>query len=74
MRPPKRRDQSLLVELWQDVPDGTDVIVTKDDRTEVHTKTRSPGFLLGGHTACIMLEGISGAYSLERVRKVGAKA
>lgn len=67
-RPPKR-DQSLLVQLWEDVPEGTDVIVMKDDRSEVRTKTRSRGFLLGGHTACIMLEGISGAYSLERVRK-----
>ena len=53
---------------------GTDVIVTKDDRTEVTTKTRSAAWMLGatgdypGHTAVILLDGISGGYSLERVR------
>lgn len=47
---------------------GADVIVTKDDGTEVHSKTRSEAHLLGGHTACVMVEGISGFYLLSRVR------
>lgn len=65
----KRQDQQKLVDAWKDVPEGTDVIVTKDRGEQVATKTRSIPFLLGGHTACIMLDGISGCYSLERVRK-----
>ena len=70
-----RVDQKKLVEEWKDVPEGTPVIVTKDRGEQVPTTTRSIPFLLGGHTACIMLEGISGAYSLERVRRVvGAEA
>ncbi len=61
-------DQKRLVDQWQDGAEGVRVVVTKDDGTEVVTKTRSKGWLLGGHTAVIMLEGISGGYSLERVR------
>lgn len=47
---------------------GADVIVTKDDGSEVRSKTRSEAHLLGGHTACVMVEGISGFYPLSRVR------
>lgn len=61
--------QQALANLWALVPIGTEVVVVKDDRSEVRTRTKSGGFLLGGHTACIMLEGVSGCYSLERVRK-----
>lgn len=67
--------QQALVSVWEGTPEGTDVVVTKDDGSEVRTKTRSAPWLLGtssrgpGHTAVIMLEGISGCYSLERVRK-----
>lgn len=68
-RHPNVAAQKRLVEKWKDVPEGTPVIVTKDDKSEVHTKTRSIPWLLGGHTAVIMLDGISGGYSLERVRK-----
>ena len=72
----KRINQAKLVEEWKDVPEGTPVIVTKDDKSEFPTKTRSAPWLLGGssrgpgHTAVIMVEGISGCYSLERVKKV----
>lgn len=59
--------QKRLAAQWKDGK-GTRVVVTKDDGTEVTTETTSGGFLLGGHTACIMLDGISGCYSLERVR------
>jgi len=64
-----------LIEKWKDVPEGTAVIVTKDDGTEFHTKTRSTPWMLGkssrdpGHTAVMMVEGISGGYGLWRIRK-----
>jgi hypothetical protein len=63
-----------LVEKWKDIPEGTPVIVTKDFGEQFHTKTRSAPWLLGsssrdpGHTAVIMVEGISGGYGLWRVR------
>jgi hypothetical protein len=79
---PKVAKQLKLVETWKDVPEGTPVIVTKDLGEEFHTKTRSGPWMLGansrdpsdrtydpGHTAVIMVEGISGGYSLERVCK-----
>jgi hypothetical protein len=62
--------EEKLVESWKGVPEGTDVVVRKDDGSEVETKTASGPFLLGGHTACIMLDGISGAYALERVKRM----
>lgn len=65
-----------LVQDWNVMhPVGIEVIVTKDDETEQMTKTRSGAYLLGasgdypGHTAVIMLEGMSGCYALERVRE-----
>ena len=67
--------QVQLMEDWnKNHSVGTDVIVTKDDKTKVATKTRSNAWMLGatgdypGHTAVILLDGISGGYSLERVR------
>lgn len=69
------KKQLALVNAWnKDHKPGIDVIVRKDDKSEVPTKTRSEAFMLGasgnypGHTAVIMLEGISGCYSLDRVR------
>src|ERR1700687_43814 len=68
-----------LAEKWKDVPEGTPVIVTKDDGSEFHTKTRSKPWMLGassrdqGHTAVIMVEGITGGYGLWRVRKEEVK-
>lgn len=66
---------AALLEEWKDVPEGTPVIVLKDDGSEFATKTRSAPWALGassrgpGHTAVIMVEGISGGYSLCRIRK-----
>lgn len=62
------KKQLDLLEKWALVPEGTNVIVTKDRGEEVSTKTRSMAWLLPSHVAVIMLEGISGGYSLERVR------
>lgn len=47
---------------------GTPVLVTLDDGKLWQTKTRSEAWVLGDHTAVVMLEGKSGGYLLERVR------
>lgn len=67
--------QLALLEKWKSIPLGTPVIVMKDLGEKVRTKTRSGPWMLGassrgaGHTAVIMLEGISGGYLLERVQR-----
>lgn len=67
---PKKVNQAKLVEEWKDVPEGTPVMFRKTTISEWQpSKTTSGPFLLGGHTACIMLEDVSGAFSLEFVRK-----
>lgn len=73
MGKPKPGSQVQLVEEWQEVPEGTAVEFRKTTTSEwLPTKTASQPFLLGGHTVCIMLEDVSGAFSLEFVRKAGA--
>lgn len=58
-----------LVDRWNAAhPFPAPVIVTKDDKREVKTTTRSDAWVLGGHTAVVMVIGISGGYLLERVR------
>ena len=62
--------QKKLIEQWKDVPVGTPIMFRKvKGGQEFSSKTASTPFLLGGHTACIMLEGVSGAYGLGFVRK-----
>lgn len=51
-------------------PPGTQVNVRMDNGSTRETKTRSEAWLLGGHTAVILMEGISGGYSLDRVTAV----
>lgn len=76
----KVQAQLDLVEKWKDVPEGTPV--TLDDGSKWDTKTRSIPWMLGadnrdaddpthspGHTAVILLEGRTGGYLLERVKK-----
>jgi hypothetical protein len=65
---PTKKSQEALVLKWRDVPMGTEVVLTKDFGGEFRTRTGSPPKMLGGHTAVIWLEGVSGCYSLERVR------
>jgi len=66
---PSPEDQNALVVLWNhNHPVGTEVI-RKDDLGKDHkTRTRSEAWVLGGHTAVIMVEGISGGYLLNRIR------
>lgn len=46
---------------------GTPVSVLLDEGGTMNTKTVSDAWLLGGHTAVVKVEGISGAYMLSRV-------
>lgn len=62
-------EQRKACDAWPH-PEGTPVIVRKDDGTVIETKTRSAPWMLCG-TAVVLLEGISGGYSLDRVTPVG---
>jgi hypothetical protein len=60
--------QQRMVDRWNAKhPLRIDVFVRLDDGSIKRTKTVSKAWLLGGHTAVILVEGISGAYSLARV-------
>jgi hypothetical protein len=69
--------QQQLVNNWNNKhTGGASVVVTLDNGEERPTKTKSQAWMLGansqgigGHTAVILLEGISGAYALDRVRE-----
>lgn len=50
-------------------PMGSDVIVTKDSGEEVRTKTRGEAYVCESGYPVIFLEGISGYYLLDRVRR-----
>ena len=64
--------QIKAVRDWNDAHRiGTPCTVELDSGDIVATKTRSEAWMLSGHTAVVMLEGISGAYALERVRAKG---
>lgn len=68
-RPPSPAQEQEKCDRWnQHRPTGTKVEVRLDDGSIRNTTTRSEAWLMGGHTAVIMLEGISGGYMLERVR------
>lgn len=67
--------EQALCAAWSH-PAGTRVVVTLDDGSERETATRSQAWMLGaepsrgrgGHTAVVLLDGISGGYALRRVR------
>ena len=60
-----------LVKQWNATyPLGTEVIVTLDSGAEKLTQTRSEAWLLGGHTAVVMVDGIAGCYALQRCRAI----
>lgn len=64
-----RSPPSVQVEAWNAAnPRGTRVSVKKDDGKLYETRTRSEAWLLGGHTAVVLVEGISGAYLLSRCK------
>lgn len=49
---------------------GTAVDVTRDNGEVLRTKTASEAQMIGGHTAVIWVDGITGCYSLNRVKVV----
>lgn len=53
---------------------GQPVTVRKDDGSGVNTTTRAAAEVLGGHSAVIWLEGITGCYLLDRVTPITAEA
>lgn len=59
----------IVVEWNERNPIGTKVDVTLDDGAVKQTKTRSVAWLASG-TPVVMVEGISGGYSLSRVQAV----
>ena len=62
------KEQLRAVHAWnQKNPEGTKVVVTLDSGEKKETTTTSDAWLLGGHSAVVMLDGISGCYSLSRV-------
>lgn len=54
----------------RNVPEGSSVKVVKDNGDEFFTVTRSQAWIVGGHSALVLLRGISGGYLLDRVTKV----
>jgi hypothetical protein len=64
------RDRAVAdaqVTRWNELyPVGTPVAVTLDDGTTKLTRTRSMAWVVCGH-ATVLVEGISGGYSLERM-------
>lgn len=60
------------VENWNaKYPVGTEVRVMRDRGGPVVTKTCSEAWMLSGHTAVVMLDGISGCYCLDRCKPTG---
>src|SRR5947209_145698 len=63
-------EQARAVRDWNNKvsASGAAVAVLLDDGSVKETVTRSEAWLMGGHSAVVMVEGISGAYSLHRVK------
>jgi hypothetical protein len=71
MNPPDPKQQQQLVEEWNmDCPPGTPVLRyrlmrPRRDPEGRKTRTSSKAWLLGGHTAVVMVESHGGAVALE---------
>ena len=56
------------VDAWNKAhPIGTPVMVSKDRHEVVRGKTTSEAYVLGGHSAVILIDTIRGCYLLDRV-------
>lgn len=68
MKPRSAAMEQRAVEKWNAAHAiGTPVTVRLDSGTTLDTTTRSEAWLMGGHSAMILLRGISGGYSLDCV-------
>lgn len=65
----KPKNPQAEVDRWnQEHRSGIRVQVLLDNGAKFQTTTRSDAFVLSGHSAVIMVEGISGCYRLDRVK------
>jgi hypothetical protein len=68
MKPTSPKAQQKLVDRFNEKCQVGQWVNVRLDSGEVKTtKTRGTATLLGGHTAVVWLEGITGAYLLDRV-------
>jgi len=71
---PNTAQLQAQVDAWNAAfPIGARVTVRKDDGTTTATTTRSAAWVAGGHSAVILLDGISGYYLLDRVSPARAE-
>lgn len=73
----RQRTQEELVDDWNRQYPGTDVDIIwhktiQPNRHPVRDRTRSPAWLLGGHTAVILVTSKSGCVALEGIVAVPA--
>lgn len=67
----EKQNQQKMVDNWNTKhPVGTKVSYLKDNKESIVTYTKKEAFLLSGHTACVMLEGVSHVVALEKVSPV----
>jgi hypothetical protein len=66
---PNPREEQHRCDVWNRTNKiGSPVPVALDLGRTLDTATRSEAVLLGGHTAVVWLEDVSGAYALDKVR------
>ena len=71
MKRPSKKQVEQSVENWNAMyPVGTSVNLTNDMGETEETKTRSEAWVLGGHTAVVLVEGRSGGYLLDRIKPI----
>ncbi len=67
MKKKSQKDVDMVNDWNEKYPEGTPVTVTRDNGETLETVTRSVAWSMCG-SAVVMVKGISGCYSLERVR------
>jgi hypothetical protein len=69
---PRKSKMRMMADVvdWNNAnPRGSEVVLKKDTGDEVRTKTRSEAYMCDAGYPVIFLEGISGYYLLDRVRR-----
>lgn len=63
--------QTRAIENWNaSVPVGANVAYRNDRGETVHTTTRTPAEVLGGHSAVVWLDNVRGCVALDRVTHI----
>lgn len=68
-RPNPRNAQRAADQFNERHPVGTPVFLTLDSGKEIETRTRSAAWVIGEHSAIVKVEGKSGGYAINRVRR-----